>query len=74
MSSRGPLAYELCASDQAADEFMIVERYPSRKELEDPHQQSAPFKAFKEWWTGSGAILEKSGMSCIETGVGYMQK
>ena len=53
---------------------MIVERYPSRKELEDPHQQSAPFASFKEWWTNSGAVIEKNGMSCLETGVGYMQK
>ena len=28
------LSYELCRSDQNEDEFMIVERYPSRAELE----------------------------------------
>ena len=37
------LSYELCRSDQNEDEFMIVERYPSRAQLETPHQQS-------EWW------------------------
>ena len=37
------LSYELCRSDQNEDEFMIVEIYPSRAELETPHQQS-------EWW------------------------
>ena len=68
------LSYELCRSDQNEDEFMIVERYPSRAELEVPHQQSEEFKAFKEWWTSSGCVLEKSGMSCLETGVGYMAK
>ena len=95
------LSYELCASDQNDDEFMIVEvcpsrkpptlipssspsplstrplraeRYPSRAQLEDPHQTSAPFKAFKEWWTNSGVVLEKSGMSCVETGIGYAAK
>lgn len=68
------LSYELCRSDQNEDEFMIVERYPSRAQLETPHQQSEEFKAFKEWWTSSGCVLEKSGMSCLETGVGYMAK
>ena len=68
------LSYELCRSDQNKDEFMILERYPSRAELETPHQQSEEFKAFKEWWTSSGCVLEKSGMSCLETGVGYMAK
>ena len=68
------LSYELCRSDQNEDEFMIVERYPSRAQLEDPHQTSEEFKAFKEWWTSSGVVLEKSGMSCVETGVGYMSK
>ena len=37
------LSYEPCRSDQNEDEFMIVERYPSRAQLETPHQQS-------EWW------------------------
>ena len=68
------LSYELCRCDQNEDEFMIVERYPSRAQLETPHQQSEEFKAFKEWWTSSGCVLEKSGMSCLETGVGYMAK
>ena len=54
------LSYELCRSDQNEDEFMI-ERYPSRAQLEDPHQTSEEFKAFKEWWTSSGVVLEKSG-------------
>ena len=40
------LSYELCRSDQNEDEFMIVERYPSRAQLEDPHQTSEEFKAF----------------------------
>lgn len=53
---------------------MIVERYPSRSDLENPHQQSKPFLEFKEWWTNSGAVVEKSGMSCIETGIGYTEK
>ena len=47
---------------------------PLRAQLEDPHQTSAPFKAFKEWWTNSGVVLEKSGMSCVETGIGYAAK
>ena len=29
------VSYQLCESDQSPDEFMIVERYPSRAKLED---------------------------------------
>jgi quinol monooxygenase YgiN len=68
------VSYQLCESDQSPDEFMIVERYPSRAKLEDPHQQSAPFKTFKEWWVNSGAVIEKSGMSCLETDIGFMAR
>lgn len=49
------------------------QRYPSRAQL-DEHQTSPAFKNFKDWWTYSGVVLEKSGMSCIETSIGYMSK
>jgi hypothetical protein len=53
---------------------VIKQRYPSRAELEAPHQTSAPFLEFKEWWTTSGVVLEKTGFSSTETGIGYMAK
>lgn len=53
---------------------MIVERYHSRADFENPHQRSAEFLSFKAWWTESGAVVEKSGMSCFETGIGYAEK
>ena len=68
--------YDDCTFDAelAVGFKFFVERYPSRAKLEDPHQQSAPFKTFKEWWVNSGAVIEKSGMSCLETDIGFMAR
>ena len=92
------LSYELCASDQNDDEFMIVEVCPSRKPRpaspllrvptlhpSPPHTEiplvgvAAPDQRALQGVQGVvdqlRRGLEKSGMSCVETGrSGYAAK
>lgn len=48
-------------------------RYKSKEALTEVHQQSAPFKKFKQAWQEANLeIASKTGESYLETDLGYM--
>lgn len=48
-------------------------RYSSKEALTEIHQQSAPFKKFKEQWTAANLeYTSKTGESYLEEDLGFM--
>ncbi|CAL5219908.1 g1837 [Coccomyxa viridis] len=67
------LAYELSVSDKDPHKLLIFERYSSKEALTEIHQQSAPFKKFKEQWTAANLeYTSKTGESYLEEDLGFM--
>ncbi|BDA42335.1 hypothetical protein COCOBI_03-2220 [Coccomyxa sp. Obi] len=67
------LGYEVAISDKTPLKILIFERYTSKAALTDVHQNSAPFKKFKQALEAANLeFASKTGESYIECDMGCM--
>lgn len=68
------LAYEVSEVEGQENTFLVYERYCTKADLHDPHQQSEPFRSFKQWCTETDPYVGKEGYGAFETKIGFMSK